>query len=64
MRWLEKVYGKILDRFRTQLVEKDGLTPAEIELCVEMATEDLAGEDVRRHLMDTSQDNLSKGQAE
>ena len=64
MRWLEKVYGKILDRFRTELVEKDGLTPVEIELCVEMATEDLAGEDVRRHLMDASQDNLSKGQAE
>lgn len=64
MRWLEKVYGKILDRFRTELVEKDGLTPAEIELCVEMATEDLASEDVRRHLTDTSQDNLSKGQAE
>jgi RNA polymerase sigma-70 factor len=64
MRWLEKVYGKILDRFRTELVEKDGLTPAEIELCVEMATEDLAGEDVRRHLTDASHENLSKGQAE
>lgn len=64
MRWLEKVYSKVLDRFRTQLVEKDGLTPAEIEMCVEMATEDLASEDVRRHLMDVPADNLSKGKAE
>ncbi len=64
MRWLEKVYSKILDRFRTQLVEKEGLTPAEIEMCVEMATEDLATEDVRRHLMDAPADGLSKEQAE
>lgn len=64
MRWLEKVYGKILDRFRTHLVEKDGLTPAEIEMCVEMATEDLATEDVRRHLTDTPATGLSKGQTE
>lgn len=64
MRWLEKVYGKILERFRAQLIDKDGLTPEEIEMCVEMATEDLAGEDVRRHLMDTPAENLSKGQAE
>lgn len=64
MRWLEKVYGKILDRFRTQLVEKDGLTPAEIEMCVEMATQDLATEDVRRHLTDAQTTGLSKGQTE
>jgi RNA polymerase sigma-70 factor, ECF subfamily len=64
MRWLEKVYGKILDHFRMQLTEKDGLSPAEIELCVEMATEDLASEDVRRHLMNTQTESLSKGQAD
>ncbi|HEX8844667.1 MAG TPA: sigma-70 family RNA polymerase sigma factor [Pyrinomonadaceae bacterium] len=52
MRWLEKVYGKVLERFRSELQEKSGLSDAEIELCVEMATEDLAPEDVRRHLMD------------
>ena len=52
MRWLEKVYGKVLERFRSELQEKGGLSDAEIETCVEMATEDLAPEDVRRHLMD------------
>lgn len=52
MRWLEKVYGKVLERFRSELQEKSGLNEAEIELCVAMATEDLAPEDVRRHLMD------------
>jgi RNA polymerase sigma-70 factor (ECF subfamily) len=52
MRWLEKVYGKVLERFRSELQEKSGLSETEIELCVEMATDDLAPEDVRRHLMD------------
>lgn len=64
MRWLEKVYGKILERFRAQLRDKDGLTEEEVELCVEMATEDLAGQDVRRHLVSAEEENLSKGQAE
>ena len=50
MRWLEKVYGKVLERFRSELREKSGLGEDEIETCVEMATEDLAPEDVRRHL--------------
>jgi RNA polymerase sigma-70 factor (ECF subfamily) len=50
MRWLEKVYGKVLERFRSELQEKSGLSATEIETCVEMATEDLAPEDVRRHL--------------
>ncbi|HYJ45594.1 MAG TPA: sigma-70 family RNA polymerase sigma factor [Pyrinomonadaceae bacterium] len=52
MRWLEKVYGKVLEHFRSELQEKSGLSDAEIEMCVEMATEDLAPEDVRRHLLD------------
>ncbi|HWT00974.1 MAG TPA: hypothetical protein VN256_12070 [Pyrinomonadaceae bacterium] len=52
MRWLEKVYGKVLERFRSELKEQSGLSADEIELCVEMATEDLAPEDVRRHLTD------------
>ena len=54
MRWLEKVYGKVLDYFRRELEEKGGLSADEIEICLEMATEDLSGEDVRRHLGDFS----------
>lgn len=61
MRWLEKVYSKALARFREELEEKGGLTSEEIDICIGMATDDLAGEDVRRHLMDVESDNLSKG---
>jgi hypothetical protein len=60
MRWLEKVYGKVLERFRAELEEQGGLSAAEIELCVGMATEDLAPEDVRRHLTDTSAGELGQ----
>jgi RNA polymerase sigma-70 factor len=64
MRWLERVYGKILECFRTQLIEKNRLTSDEVEMCVEIATEDMASEDVRRHLMDVPADKLSKDQAD
>jgi RNA polymerase sigma-70 factor len=46
MRWLEKAYRKVLDRFHAELGDKHGLTPAEIEICCGIATEDL-GQDVR-----------------
>jgi RNA polymerase sigma-70 factor len=49
MRWLEKVYGSVLRQFRREL-ETKGLSPAEIETCVSLATEDLAGNDISRHL--------------
>jgi RNA polymerase sigma-70 factor len=64
MRWLEKVYGKVLQRFRAELQERGGLKGEEIALCIEMATEDLAPEDIRRHLMDISAENLGKGEGE
>jgi RNA polymerase sigma-70 factor len=64
MRWLEKVYAKVLDHFRTELENKGGLSPAEIEVCIGLATEDLAPEDVRRHLKTESTEALSKGQTE
>lgn len=57
MRWLEKVYGKVLDRFRQELEEKGGLSADEIEICLEMATEDLSSEDVRRHLNSFTQED-------
>ena len=64
MRWLERVYGKILDCFRNHLIEKNRLTSDEVEMCVELATEDMASEDVRRHLTDVPANNLSKGQGD
>lgn len=50
MRWLEKVYAKVLECFRRELEEKGGLSADEIAICLEMATADLSSEDVRRHL--------------
>jgi RNA polymerase sigma factor (sigma-70 family) len=41
MRWLEKVYKKVSDRFKSELKSKYGLNPAEIDICLEIATEDL-----------------------
>lgn len=54
MRWLEKVYSKILHQFRVTLEKRQGLSPTEIEQCIEMAAEDL-GTDVKRHLSDISE---------
>jgi len=41
MRWLEKVYKKVSEAFRSELKSKYGLNPAEIDICLEIATEDL-----------------------
>jgi len=64
MRWLEKVYSKVLQSFRAQLQERGGLKGEEVALCIEMATEDLAPEDIRRHLMDISAENLGKDEGQ
>ncbi|PWT92796.1 MAG: hypothetical protein C5B55_05630 [Blastocatellia bacterium] len=40
MRWLENVYKKVSDRFRLELKNNHGFNPDEIEICLEMATED------------------------
>lgn len=50
MRWLEKVYANVHERFRDELKSTSGLSEEEIEVCMSMATDDLAPEDVRRHL--------------
>lgn len=42
MRWLDKVYKKILDRFGAELASKHGLKPEEIEICKAIAAEDPA----------------------
>ena len=42
MRWLDKVYKKILDRFKAELAGKYGLKPEEIEICKAIAAEDPA----------------------
>jgi RNA polymerase sigma factor (sigma-70 family) len=40
MRWLEKVYRKIYDRFHSELAGNHGLKPEEIEICKSIAVEE------------------------
>ena len=58
MRWLEKCYAKVLQSFRTQLVSESGLSEAEIAICTQLATQDLAGNSFFNNL------NVSRSAAE
>jgi RNA polymerase sigma factor, sigma-70 family len=40
MRWLENVYKKVSDRFRSELKNQYRLNPAEIDICLDIVTED------------------------
>jgi len=53
MRWLEKCYARILELFRSELQTKYNLTNDEIEICMELATQDLAGNSLFRNLTAT-----------
>ncbi|MGD9564129.1 MAG: hypothetical protein AB7F88_18475 [Pyrinomonadaceae bacterium] len=50
MRWLEKSYARVLQLFTAELSEKDGLGRDEIEICLGLATEDLAGNNLFKNL--------------
>jgi len=50
MRWLEKSYAKVLQTFRADLQENQGLKGEEIEICMELATQDLAATGFARNL--------------
>jgi RNA polymerase sigma-70 factor len=50
MRWLEKSYARVLQIFREELQSKHGLKKEEIEICVELATQDLADSGFNRNL--------------
>lgn len=49
MRWLEKSYARVLQIFRGEL-QVNGLKNEEIEICMELATQDLAGQGFSRNL--------------
>jgi RNA polymerase sigma-70 factor len=53
MRWLEKVYEKVLRSFRQELTRTAGLKDSEIELCMGIVAQDLAHGDISRHLSPT-----------
>lgn len=53
MRWLEKSYAKVLQLFRTELRATHELREDEIEICMELATQDLAGRHLYQNLTTT-----------
>ena len=53
MRWLEKCYAKVSQIFRAELQTKHNLKPEEIEICMSLATQDLANANIYRNLMTT-----------
>ncbi len=53
MRWLEKSYARVLQLFRAELSAKNKLTREEIEICIGLATQDLAGNNLFRNLSTT-----------
>ena len=62
MRWLDNVYRKVSDRFQSELKDKHGLKPAEIDICLDIATEDF-GQGVTLNLEKTENKSFSKGEA-
>lgn len=58
MRWLEKTYAKILKLFREELGSRLSLKAEEIELCMKIATQDLASPNLYRNLMTTETPNI------
>ncbi len=50
MRWLEKSYARILELFKAELTEKAGLRREEIDICLGLATEDIAGNNLFKYL--------------
>lgn len=54
MRWLEKCYARVLDHFRQELETVHELRPEEIEVCMNLALQDLSGSRVYRNLSATS----------
>ena len=53
MRWLEKSYAKVLAGFKAELTRSHDLSGKELDICMQLATEDLAGSDVFRKLSAT-----------
>ena len=53
MRWLEKCYAKVLRSFREELAATHNFGDEEIEICLKLATQDLAGPSLYRNLSTT-----------
>lgn len=50
MRWLERSYAKVLQLFKEDLSANHGLSNEEVEICLDLATQDLAGNNLFANL--------------
>ncbi|HEX6124613.1 MAG TPA: hypothetical protein VFZ23_04505 [Pyrinomonadaceae bacterium] len=50
MRWLDKCYSKVLQHFKTELKSTHGLSAEEIQICLDLATQDLTANGLFRNL--------------
>ena len=50
MRWLQKTYKKVLESFNQNLASSFSLDEKEVQICLELATEDLANPDIYKNL--------------
>ena len=50
MRWLDKSYAKVLQLFKSELESTHELSGAEIEICLDLVTQDLADNNIFQHL--------------
>ena len=53
MRWLEKCYARVLEIFRGELTSQHGLKAEEVEICMNLALQDLAGRNIYQNLSAT-----------
>lgn len=53
MRWLEKSYAKVLQNFRQELQAEHKFGEEEMEICMQLATQDLAASNLYRNLTTT-----------
>jgi hypothetical protein len=50
MRWLDKSYSKVLQLFKSELESTHDLSEAEVELCLDLVTQDLSDNNIFQHL--------------
>lgn len=53
MRWLEKTYAKVLKSFREELLVRQGLKEEEMDICLELAVQDMGSPNIYRNLTAT-----------
>jgi len=53
MRWLEKCYARVLEVFQRELTSQHGLKAEELQICMDLALQDLSGRNIYQNLTAT-----------